>query len=59
MLLLSPGIVTDEDQGDARGVDGLLAGLFEIDGHPVSDHGLNLAQAPIGLARMAHQNAGL
>jgi histidine phosphotransferase ChpT len=53
------GIVADEQQGDARRVDRLLAGVFEIDGHAMADHRLHLAQAPVGLVGMAHEDARL
>jgi len=42
-----------------NGVDGALAGVFEVHGDPGSDGGLDLAQAPIGLAGMADKGAGL
>ena len=36
----------------------MLARMLEIDGHPMADHGLHLAQAPILLIGMTHQGAG-
>jgi hypothetical protein len=42
---------------DDRAVDHPLAGMLEIDGDAVADHGLHLADAPIGLAGMAHADA--
>lgn len=41
------------------GVDGALAGMFEIDRDAGADRRLHLADAPIGLSGMAHQRAWL
>ena len=48
----------DRDQGHPGGVNEDLAGVLEIDRDPVADGRLHLAEAPIGLVRVAHQHAG-
>ena len=44
-------------EGDLVGVDQDLAGVLEIDGHPVTDGRLDLAESPIGAFGMADQCA--
>src|SRR5258708_24180898 len=39
-------------------VDDDLAGILEVDGDAMADHRLDLADAPVGPARMAHEVAG-
>src|SRR6516225_317052 len=50
--------IVDGFQRDEVAVDQPLAGMLEIHGDAVADHRLNLAQAPLGLERMADKRAG-
>ncbi len=47
----------DNFEHDMAGPDDLAAGLFEIDGDSVAINGLNTAEPPIGLVRVANDGA--
>ncbi len=55
-LIQSFGI--DDFEGHDGGVHQALAGMVEIDRHPVAIDRLHLPNAPVGLRRMAHVRAG-
>lgn len=39
-------------------MDQLFSGVLEVHGDPVTDDGLDLAEAPVGSVRVAHERAG-
>src|SRR3546814_4171739 len=47
----------DDDERHHGGYDRYLAGVLEIDGCPLVDHGLNLTDPPVRLVRMPHEVA--
>ncbi len=55
-LIQSVGI--DDFEGDDGGVHQALAGMVEIDRHPMAIDRLHLSDAPVGLSRLAHIRAG-
>src|SRR5215469_12847608 len=44
-------------ESDESDVDEAFSGMLEIDGHALPDHGLDLAQPPIRLARVPYPHA--
>jgi hypothetical protein len=50
-------LLVEENKRNDCGVDEALARMLEINRNAVADRGLDLAHAPIGLARVAHASA--
>ena len=50
--------IADRFEGHDGGINQLFTMVLEVDRHPVADHGLDLADAPVGPVGMAHIGAG-